>query len=124
MVNIFEEFKKLENRLPTESELATLLKMQREQEGYKTGKLIIREQEEKKPMKQPTTPKREPKQPQAINDRSLYRWPRRASLRSKMINRMLKDNITIETIAYYLDVKESQVMSDITMWGLPQERNK
>lgn len=120
MVNIFEEFKKLEKRLPTETELATLLKMQREQEGYKTGKLIIREEEEKKPK----TPRREPKQPQAINDKSLYRWPRRASLRAKQINRMLKDNITIEKMAYYLDVKESQVMSDITIWGLPQERNK
>lgn len=123
MVNIFEEFKKLENRLPTETELATLLKMQREQEGYKVGKLIIREEEEKKPMK-PKAPRREPKPPSAINDKSLYRWPRRASLRAKQINRMLKDNITIEKMAYYLDVKESQVMSDITMWGLPQEKNK
>ncbi len=69
------------------------MEMKREQEGWKSGKLKFKEKEEKpKPM-------REPKQPKKINDKSLYRWPRRAPMRAKMINRMLKDNITIKNIA-------------------------
>ena len=117
MVNLFEEFKKLENRNPTEKELATMMQMQREQEGWRTGKLIIKEKEKAKPM-------REPKTPTKINDRHGYRWPKRASVRAKQINRMLKDGVTIQKMAYYLDVKESQVMADIKTWDLPQEKNK
>ena len=117
MVNIFEEFKKLENRNPTESELATMMQMQREQEGWRTGKLIIKEKEKAKPM-------REPKTPTTINDRSAYKWPKRASVRAKQINRMLKDGVTIQKMAHYLGVKESQVMADIKTWDLPQEKNK
>ena len=117
MVNIFEEFKKIENRYPTENELATMMQMQREQEGWRTGKDVIKEKEKAKPM-------REPKTPTTINDRHGYRWPKRASVRAKQVNRMLKDGVTIKKMAHYLDVKESQIMSDIKTWELPQEKNK
>ena len=118
MVNYYDTLTRVLERPPTEQELGMFMEMKREQEGWKSGKLKIKEKEEKpKPM-------REPKQPKKINDRSLYRWPRRASMRAKMVNRMLKDNITIKNIAYYLDVPEGQVMSDISLWDLPQDKNK
>jgi len=118
MVNYFDTLTRVLKRPPTEKELGTFMQMKREQEGWKSGKLTIKEKEEKpKPM-------REPKPPKKINDKSLYRWPRRASVRAKMVNRMLKDNITIKNIAYYLDTTEGQVMSDITTWDLPQKKNK
>jgi hypothetical protein len=116
MVNIFEEFKKIEKRYPTEKELATMMQMQREQEGWRTGKDVIKEKESK--------PMREPKTPTKINDRHGYRWPKRASVRAKQVNRMLKDGVTVDKMAYYLDVNPSQVMSDIKTWDLPQEKNK
>lgn len=119
MVNLFEEFKKLENRNPTESELATMMRMQREQEGFRTGKLVIQKEEKAKPK-----PMREPKTPTTINDRHGYKWPKRASVRAKQVNRMLKDSVSIERMSYYLDVSESQIMSDIKTWDLPQEKNK
>ena len=119
MVNLFEEFKKLENRNPTESELATMMRMQREQEGFCTGKLVIQKEEKAKPK-----PMREPKTPTTINDRHGYKWPKRASVRAKQVNRMLKDGVTVDKMAYYLDVNPSQVMSDIKTWDLPQEKNK
>jgi hypothetical protein len=118
MVNYFDTLTRVLERPPTEQELGMFMEMKREQEGWKSGKLKIKEQQET------TKPMREPKQPKKINDRSLYRWPRRASMRAKMVNRMLKDNITIKNIAYYLDTTEGQVMKDITTWGLPQAKNK
>ena len=114
MVNILDSFTKLYKRPPTESEVAAMLKMKREQEGWRKKK-----DEPKEVVKV-----REPKTPTKINDRSVYKWPKRASVRAKQVNRMLKDGITIERMAYYLDVKESQIMSDIKTWDLPQEKNK
>lgn len=105
MVNYFDTLTRILERTPTEKELGMFMEMKREQE------------EKPKPM-------RKPKQPKKINDRSLYRWPRRAPVRAKMINRMLKDNITIKNMAYYLDTTEGQVMSDISTWDLPQAKNK
>ena len=118
MVNYFDTLTRVLKRPPTEKELGVFMEMKREQEGWKSGKVKIKEKEEK------PRPMREPKQPKQINDRSLYRWPRRASMRAKMVNRMLKDKISIETIAYYLDVKQSQVKSDLHTWDLPQDKNK
>ena len=114
MVNIVDSFTKLYNRPPTHSELATMMEMKREQEGWR----------KKKDEPKEVIRVREPKTPTTINDRHGYRWPKRASIRAKQINRMLKDGITIERMAHYLDVKESQVMSDIKTWDLPQEKNK
>ena len=118
MVNYYDTLTRVLERPPTEQELGMFMEMKREQEGWKSGKLKIKEKEE--------NPKamREPKQPKKINDRSLYRWPRRASLRAKQVNRMLKDGITVERMAYYLDTTEGQVMSDISLWDLPQDKNK
>ena len=114
MVNIVDSFKKLYNRPPTQSEFATMMEMKREQEGWRGKKDELKE----------AVKVREPKTPTTINDRHGYRWPKRASVRAKQINRMLKDGITIERMAHYLDVKESQVMSDIKTWELPQKKNK
>ena len=105
MVNYFDTLKRILERTPTEKELGMFMELKREQE------------EKPKPM-------RKPQQPKKITDRSLYRWPRRAPVRAKMINRMLKDNITIKNMAYYLDTTEGQVMSDISTWDLPQAKNK
>ena len=118
MVNYFDTLTRVLGRPPREKELGMFMEMKREQEGWKSGKLKIKEQEEK------PRPMREPKPPKKINDRSLYRWPRRAPMRAKMVNRMLKDNITIKNIAYYIDTTESQVMADISTWDLPQDKNK
>ena len=118
MVNYYDTLTRVLKRKPTEKELSIVMEMKREQEGFKSGKLKIKEQEEKQ------KPMREPKQPKKINDRSLYRWPRRAPMRAKMVNRMLKDNVTIKKIAYYIDTTESQVMADISTWDLPQDKNK
>jgi hypothetical protein len=90
------------------------MEMQREQEGWR----------KKKDEPKEVIRVREPKTPTTINDRHGYKWPKRASVRAKQVNRMLKDGITIERMAYYLDVKESQVMSDIKTWELPQEKDK
>ena len=114
MVNIVDSFTKLYNRPPTQAELATMMEMQREQEGWR----------KKKDEPKEVIRVREPKTPTTINDRHGYKWPKRASVRAKQVNRMLKDGITIERMAYYLDVKESQVMSDIKTWELPQEKDK
>ena len=118
MVNYFDTLTRVLKRQPTEKELGIFMEMKREQEGWKSPKLKIKDKD-KKPK-----PLREPKQPTKIHYKSLYRWPRRASMRAKSVNRMLKDNITIKKIAYYLDVPEGQVMSDISLWDLPQEKNK
>jgi len=115
MVNLTESFTKLYGRRPTETELSTMMEMKREQEGWK---------KHQKQAKAEPKPMREPKTPTKINDRSAYKWPKRASVRAKQINRMLKDGVTIQKMAHYLDVKESQVMADIKTWELPQEKNK
>lgn len=114
MVNIVESFTKLYNRPPTQSEIATMMEMKREQEGWRKTKDKPKE----------VIKVREPKTPTKINDKSVYKWPKRASVRAKQVNRMLKDGITIERMSYYLDVKESQIMSDITTWNLPQKKDR
>jgi len=114
MVNILDSFTKLYKRPPTESEIARMLEMTRKQEGWNN------KQDEPKEVVKP----REPKTPTKINDRNEYKWPKRASVRAKQVNRMLNDEITIERIAHYLDVNVSQVMSDIRAWDLPQKKNK
>ena len=105
MVNILDSFTKLYKRPPTESEIARMLEMTRKQEGWRNKQ-------------------DEPKTPTKINDQNEYKWPKRASVRAKQVNRMLNDEITIERIAHYLDVNVSQVMSDIRAWDLPQKKNK
>ena len=115
MVNLTESFTKLYGRRPTEKELSTMMEMKREQEGWKNHK---------KQAKAEPKPMREPKTPTKINDRNAYKWPKRASVRAKQINRMLKDGVTVDKMAHYLDVNPSQVMSDIKTWDLPQEKNK
>ena len=67
-------------------------------------------------------PKREPKPGRPESNR--YRWPYRASQRTIQINKMLLDNITVERMAYYLNVSDACVITEIQKWGLPQRENK
>jgi hypothetical protein len=114
MVNLTQTFTKIYGRLPTEAEIATMMQMKREQEGWKKSKDMI----------QPETPQkrlREPKQPTGVNtnDRQ-YRWPKRATQIALRINRALLRQTTIENIAFIEDVTQSRIMQEIRKWDLPK----
>jgi hypothetical protein len=117
MVNLTESFTKLYGRPPTESEVASMWKMKREQEGFK--KQLAKEKAcGIKRAKEPVTPKTLPKDP------TERKWPYRASKQAKIINRMLIVQTRISDIAYVLDVPENFVMSEIERWKLPQNNDK
>lgn len=132
MVNLTESFTKLYGRAPTETEIATMMQMKAEQDARKNnmikpkvdtaalskrshennigkvGKLVIRE---------PRTPTNAGRP-----ETNKYRWPYRASQKAIQINKMVKDNITVERIAYYLNVSDHYVIAEIKKWDLPQEK--
>jgi len=116
MVNMTETFTKLYGRPPSESEIAAMWKMKREQEGYR--KQILKEKT-KAPMIR--TKPREPKTPTKINEYS-YKWPKRASQLAQRINRMLCVQVMIKDIAYIEGVSEGVVMAQIDKWKLPREK--
>lgn len=128
MVNIVDAFRKLENRDPTQSEVIKMMQMKAEQDARKNGlikpKQNIAELSSKYRNQHGSKLKREPKSPQQINDDRKYKWPYRASQKAMQINRMLNDGVTIEKIAYYLDVRENVVSGEITRWDLPQKQTK
>jgi hypothetical protein len=114
MVNMTESFTKLYGRPPTETEIATMMQLKREQEGWKNHKTSS-------PSEKPQKRVREPKPPTGINtnDRQ-YRWPKRATQIALRINRALLRQTTIENIAFIEDVTQSRIMQEIRKWDLPK----
>ena len=118
MVNLVDAFTKLHNRCPTETEIATMWKMKREQEGFKKQQV--------KEKNKVVSPKRvrEPKLPSKVNLPSKENFHTRGSRDAKCINRMLLIQIPISDIAFSLGHSENYVMSQIEKWRLPQEIKK
>lgn len=111
MVNLTESFTKLYGRRPTESEIATMMEMKREQEGWKRHKV---EQQVQKRI-------REPRQPRSVStNEPKYRWPKRATQLALRVNRALLRQVTIENIAFIEDVSQTRIMQEIRQWDLPR----
>ena len=122
MVNLTDSFTKLYGRPPTEKELATMMIMKAEQDARKNG-MVKPRQDIAEMSKRSQDQFEKPEKPKS-SDRPVsnkYRWPYRATSLAKQINKMLIDNITIERMAYYLDVSEAKVIGEIKKWGLPQK---
>jgi hypothetical protein len=114
MVNYYDTLTRVLQRKPTEQELAAVMQMKREQEGWKNTKDMITTEKPHKRL-------REPKQPTGVNtnDRQ-YRWPKRATQIALRINRALLRQTTIENIAFIEDVTQSRIMQEIRKWDLPK----
>ena len=135
MVNIFEEFKKVEKRLPTQSELAELMLMQREQEGWK-------KQHHKQNLEREAEARAEGRDTY-ISNGTVYKvakppvdrhkrdrkgrilqkgeYPQKMPLRSRQIDRALKVGVSVSQIAFMLDVKEPFIRSEIAKWEMPRK---
>jgi len=125
MVNLTESFTKLYGRRPTEAEIATMMQMKAEQDARKNGMIKPKQdtaEMSKRSKAQFKTHNREPKPGRPESNR--YRWPYRASQRAIQINKMLQDNITVERMAYYLNVSDACIISEIQKWNLPQKESK
>ena len=118
MVNITETFTKLYGRAPTQSEVATMWQMKREQEGYKKAKAMkaseVAPQKRKREVRTPKMPPRE----------YNYRWPHRASQIAQRINRMLHIQMTVKDIAFIEGASENLIMAEIRKWTLPRENTE
>ena len=118
MVNITETFTKMYGRAPTQSEVATMWQMKREQEGYKKMKAMqASEVAPQKRKQEPRTPKMPPRD-------YGYRWPHRASQIAQRINRMLHIQMTVKDIAFIEGATENLIMSEIEKWTLPRENTE
>lgn len=122
MVNLTDSFTKLYGRHPTEKELATMMIMKAEQDARK-NRMVKPKQDIAEMSKRSQDQFEKPEKPKSSGRPATnqYRWPYRATSLAKQINKMLIDNITIERMAYYLDVSEAKVMGEIKKWGLPQK---
>ena len=118
MVNITETFTKMYGRAPTQSEVAAMWQMKREQEGYRKAKGMEASQVVPEKRKQePRTPKMPPRE-------YNYRWPHRASQIAQRINRMLHIQMTVKDIAFIEGATENMIMSEINKWTLPRENTE
>lgn len=118
MVNITETFTKMYGRAPTQSEVATMWQMKREQEGYKKMKAM--QASEVAPQKR----KQEPRTPKMPARDYNYRWPHRASQIAQRINRMLHIQMTVKDIAFVEGASEHLIMVEIEKWTLPRENTE
>ena len=118
MVNITETFTKLYGRKPTQSEVATMWQMKREQEGYKKMKAM--EALQVAPQKR----KQEPRTPKMAARDYNYRWPARASQIAQRINRMLNIQMTVKDIAFVEGASEHLIMTEIEKWTLPRQNTE
>lgn len=118
MVNLTESFTKLYGRPPTESEVATMWQMKREQEGYKKAKAMDASQVA------PQKRKQEPRTPKMAARNYNYRWPHRASQIAQRINRMLHIQMTIKDIAFVEGATENLITAEINKWTLPRENTE
>ena len=118
MVNITETFTKLYGRAPTQSEIATMWQMKREQEGYKKAKAMEASQVA------PEKRKQEPRTPKMPARDYNYRWPHRASQIAQRINRMLNIEMTVKDIAFVEGASENMIMAEINKWTLPRHNTE
>ena len=119
MVNLTESFTKLYGRRPTESEIATMMEMKREQEGWKRHKPEKKEMDSTKELVQKRI--REPRQPRKVStNEPKYRWPKRASQLALRVNRSLLRQISVENIAFIEDASQSRIWKLIEDWDLPR----
>jgi hypothetical protein len=118
MVNLTESFTKLYGRPPTESEVAAMWQMKREQEGYKKTKNMSASQVA------PQKRKQEPRTPKMVARNYNYRWPHRASQIAQRINRMLHIQMTIKDIAFVEGATENLITAEINKWTLPRENTE
>lgn len=119
MVNLTDNFMKLYGRPPTEKELATMMVMKAEQDARKNG--MVKPRQDIAKMSKRSQDQFDKPKSSGRTITNQYRWPYRATSLAKQINKMLTDNITIERMAYYLDVNEAKVINEIKKWGLPQK---
>ena len=115
MVNLTKSFTKLYGRPPTESEVATMWQMKREQEGFKKAKAM--EASQVAPQKR----KQEPRTPKMAARDYNYRRPHRASQNAQRINRMLNIQMTVKDIAFVEGASENMIMAEINKWTLPRQ---
>ena len=118
MVNLTESFTKLYGRPPTESEVAAMWQMKREQEGYNKAKAM--KASEVAPQKR----KQEPRTPKAPPRDYSYRWPHRASQIAQRINRMLNIQMTVKDIAFIEGASENMILAEINKWTLPRQNTE
>ena len=118
MVNLTESFTKLYGRPPTESEVATMWQMKREQERYKKVKAMQASQVA------PQKRKQEPRTPKMPARDYNYRWPHRASQIAQRINRMLHIQMTVKDISFVEGATENMITSEINKWTLPRENTE
>lgn len=130
MVNLTESFTKLYGRAPSESEIAQMMKLKAEQDARKNSMIKPKRdiaalsKQSKELHETKTKPKPKPRAPTQINDKSLMQWPKRAPQMALRINRMLKDEIPIATISYYLGIGVNFVNAEIVKWRLPREKDR
>lgn len=115
MVNITETFTKMYGRAPTQSEIATMWQMKREQEGYRKAKAMEASQVA------PEKRKQEPRTPKMPARDYNYRWPHRASQIAQRINRMLNIQMSVKDIAFVEGASENLIMAEINKWTLPRQ---
>lgn len=128
MVNLTESFTKLYGRAPSENEIAQMMKLKAEQDARKNSmikpKRDIAALSKQSQERHETKPKPKPRAPTQINDQSLMQWPKRAPQMALRINRMLKDEIPVSTISYYLGIGVNFVNAEIVKWRLPREKDR
>lgn len=114
MVNLIKAFKEEFERPPTENELADLMTMKREQEGWQriksTTKRNIYKQEQSK--ERPKTKKK------PITTKDGY--PNKMPVIAKRIDRAMKLGIDVSKIAYIENVTSKYVCNLIGEWKLPR----
>ena len=136
MVNLVDAFTKKFNRPPTEGEIADMMAIQREQEGWKMQRHksnLAREAEARaegrdtyvsngtvyKVIKPPLD-----KHKRDSKGRILQKgaYPQKMPARSRQIDRALKVGITVSQIAFMLDIEERFIRSEIAKWEMPRKK--
>lgn len=136
MVNIVDAFRKLENRNPTEQELATMMQMKREMEGFKAQRHKANIEVEAKARAEGKStfthngvtrlvhiPDKCEKRKRDKNGRIAQsgEYPTKMPMLARQIDRCIKKHITIEDIAYIFSVTEPYVVKVIGAWDIPRK---
>lgn len=139
MVNIVDAFRKLENRNPTEQELATMMQMKREMEGFKTlrhkqnleveaqaraeGKNTFTHNGVTRVVHVPDkcTKRKRDKHGRVIQS---HIYPTKMPMLARQVDRCVKKYLTIEDIAYIFGVTEAYITKLIGTWDIPRTTPK
>lgn len=136
MVNYYDTLTRVLQRKPTEQELAAVMQMKREQEGWKMQRHknnLAREAEARAEGRdtyvsngtvykvgKPPVDKHKRDSKGRILQKGAY--PQKMPARSRQIDRALKVGITVSQLAFMLDIEERFIRSEIAKWEMP--RNK